>query len=322
MAAAVGTAALGVIGFLGDVVTIVPFALSLFASRRVDEDVFRIFAAFGSAPDEGTTGFIDQIRTYNVKEEWIGRWDGNTAIDNGPYSDIAAMGFILMSVSPDPICISHMTVTCIDGTNWGWPGDWGWACGQDWHWSNIVNNGKGPAPSGRCMWLDADQRNGIKAASIKIHWPTFHEQGTPKDKNARNRCGKANGIRVYDLNEKGVAYPARKAKPLGNVVRIKRKADRAGRLVVSDIPHQTASELCQSETSKGPYFVSVVEGLFCNMETSKLLPLCAKGTDSSAAGCFHLDIVENSTNQTAIANPLNPFLKANNKLNFDPLVGG
>ncbi|VBB76675.1 Putative protein of unknown function [Podospora comata] len=58
------------------------------------------------------------------------------------------------------------------------------------------------------------------------------------------------------------------------------------RLVISNSPFHKASELCESETSFGPDFVSLVEGMYCNMETSELLPLCTEGLQR---GCFHLE---------------------------------
>lgn len=57
-------------------------------------------------------------------------------------------------------------------------------------------------------------------------------------------------------------------------------------LVVSNITWHSAKELCESETSAGPDFVSTVEGLFCSMSDKVLWPLCS---NSVRDHCFDLD---------------------------------
>lgn len=39
---------------------------------------------------------------------------------------------------------------------------------------------------------------------------------------------------------------------------------------------QNATELCESPTSRGPDFVSLTEGVYCDMATSDVLPLCSE----------------------------------------------
>ena len=41
-----------------------------------------------------------------------------------------------------------------DGTELGWLGDMGRACGQDWYHSNIVLEGSDRSPD--CVWLNRD----------------------------------------------------------------------------------------------------------------------------------------------------------------------
>lgn len=56
---------------------------------------------------------------------------------------------------------------------------------------------------------------------------------------------------------------------------------------MSSLNNQNATTLCQDEDSYGPDFVSLQEGVYCNMETRETLPLC---TDSPAPGeCFDVD---------------------------------
>lgn len=48
------------------------------------------------------------------------------------------------------------------------------------------------------------------------------------------------------------------------------------KLVASTHEKHSAKTLCESETSHGPDFVSRKEGLFCDMETKKVWPVCDK----------------------------------------------
>lgn len=57
------------------------------------------------------------------------------------------------------------------------------------------------------------------------------------------------------------------------------------RLVQSNIPEHSAIDLCGSETSVGPDFVSTVEGVMCDMGTKQHMPLCAIGV---LGRCFDL----------------------------------
>lgn len=37
----------------------------------------------------------------------------------------------------DAICIAAIGATLIDGTKWGWVGDWGRICGLNWYYSGV-----------------------------------------------------------------------------------------------------------------------------------------------------------------------------------------
>jgi hypothetical protein len=60
----------------------------------------------------------------------------------------------------------------------------------------------------------------------------------------------------------------------------------AGILIVSPQTHHKASELCDSINSYGPDFVSLSEGLFCDMAAHKTWPLCL---DVGQILCFDLE---------------------------------
>ena len=56
-------------------------------------------------------------------------------------------------------------------------------------------------------------------------------------------------------------------------------------LIASLHDSHSAQRLCESETSHGPDFVSHKEGLFCDMDTRKLWPLC--NSDGANDVCYH-----------------------------------
>ena len=58
-------------------------------------------------------------------------------------------------------------------------------------------------------------------------------------------------------------------------------------IVKSKMDTHTATGLCESETSRGPDFVSLVEGKFCDMETKTLWPVCK---DEEDGDCFDNNI--------------------------------
>jgi hypothetical protein len=58
------------------------------------------------------------------------------------------------------------------------------------------------------------------------------------------------------------------------------------RLTVSHLPGHSAKEVCEHEMSLGPDFVSMEEGLFCDMETATLWPLCDA---TQTIDCFNLE---------------------------------
>ncbi|KAH0538331.1 hypothetical protein FGG08_005066 [Glutinoglossum americanum] len=64
------------------------------------------------------------------------------------------------------------------------------------------------------------------------------------------------------------------------------KNNRPDHLVISNIQGHSAKELCEHPNSLGPDFVSMVESIFCDMETEKWWPLCDA---THSHGCFDLD---------------------------------
>lgn len=56
-----------------------------------------------------------------------------------------------------------------------------------------------------------------------------------------------------------------------------------GQLIKSGAYYHSAKELCDSATSYGPDFVSIIEGLYCDMGQKKTWPLCQTATQNT---CF------------------------------------
>ena len=61
-------------------------------------------------------------------------------------------------------------------------------------------------------------------------------------------------------------------------------------LIVSPDPQHAATMLCESATSSGPDFVSLSEGLYCDMDEKTLWPICS--SVNTATSCF--DMTSNS----------------------------
>lgn len=96
---------------------------------------------------------------------------------------------------------------------------------------------------------------------------------------------------VYDYVEDGYLTPGNATGPSA-VPSSKPKARRQattpfmpGQLIVSNITDHSAADLCNSDTSQGPDFVSTVESLFCDMTAKQLYPLCS---DTQTDSCFDL----------------------------------
>jgi hypothetical protein len=84
---------------------------------------------------------------------------------------------------------------------------------------------------------------------------------------------------------------ARAEVPTKKETKVKRRPHRRGisdRLIITAKQVHSARELCESETSYGPDTVSTVEGLFCDMETKTLYPVCEEGTNNNDI-CFDVD---------------------------------
>jgi hypothetical protein len=70
----------------------------------------------------------------------------------------------------------------------------------------------------------------------------------------------------------------------------KRNSKKDTSLVRSDIWSHNGTELCQSPSSRGPDFISLAEGVHCDMDTRTVTPLCQTSQHGQAGGdCFSVD---------------------------------
>lgn len=128
-----------------------------------------------------------------------------------------------------------------------------------------------------CAWLDADHTNDIKYGSMKINLRAYGERANDTLQN-----NKACQSTIWQVDSTGIdPRPAKR-----ETGKIQRRQWIQERLIISDIEHHTAAELCMDENSYGPDFVGS-DGYFCDMETKTLLPLCST---ENVAGCVTLDV--------------------------------
>ena len=199
-----------------------------------------------------------------------------------------------------------------------WLGDVGRACGQSWeHGASVLYGGNQKPYAPSCVWMDKDHGDDINQKSkpdvtitnrqMKINMYEYASiqaaNGTTVTTTDLDKiCGST--IFSWDMDDpivdrtpRGMYWDSdgqhddpvhfkrrdstktqqRKARP--------QSAKMAERLWVNSRPSQSAVELCNSPTSRGSDFVSTNEGLFCDMDTKTLYPLCSK---KKTVGCFDL----------------------------------
>ncbi|KAK4164067.1 hypothetical protein QBC43DRAFT_289300 [Cladorrhinum sp. PSN259] len=301
MAAAI---AANVVSVVGTVLGIVGFGLDHFAGRDGNNCMLRVRTGLNSNSGLiNAEGGISKVRIFNQNQEQIGN-AGGTFVSNGGFPDIKIgqksqqqPAFVqIEATTNDGICIPELTTTAIIG---------------------YVGN-----TQPRCIWVDHDHTNGVKAGMIMVHWPIFKKNSPPANRTPKSVCGYP-GFRAYsNYGEREVTQYKRDGTPIDNTTvitdangkrwieieypndvaptdlqirgnrgtdnnnknKVHRKKD--NRLIVSNSAAHRATELCESETSLGPDFVSLAEGLYCNMENSDIPPLCKAAGQTD---CFQLE---------------------------------
>lgn len=187
---------------------------------------------------------------------------------------------------------------------WTWTGDVGADCGQAWDYSRESLGGTNEeSPQRKCVWLAGS--NGTAVENNTLHTTTrqmkinmFAYGAWARNETLDYRCGAT----IFSQDDKD---PIEEPTPRGPISQSRLRAKRtpyaqpiqdkpprerssksASELVVNSRPDQSAIELCNSPTSRGSDFVSIDEGLFCDMETKALYPLCSSEVKSQ---CFDLE---------------------------------
>ncbi|KAJ5029187.1 hypothetical protein J3E72DRAFT_379734 [Bipolaris maydis] len=266
-----------VLGVVANVLGVFGFFASSFQNPNPNVCNVRIAAALNGPELSGADGTIQAVRIYNENQQLIGSRGGGY-IGSGGFADFGVQQsnnqqamFVQIQATNDAICIPYATTTFVDGAKYGWVGDWGAFCGLNWYYGNVVVDG---SYKPRCTWIDNDHTNDFKAGMLMIHWIDFTNKRTQ-------------GSRPADY----CRYPAFRAyTPEGGSIFKRDAADEPThvdpRLVISSEPGHNATELCASNTSRGPDFVSLFEGIYCNMETRETVPVCDTGVTGL---CFNAE---------------------------------
>ena len=225
--------------------------------------------------------------------------------------------YALFKAGNDAVCVAYAAITWPDGTNYAWSGDWGKACGATWYWSNIYMDGSDNNNlDNTCIWIDADGNQ--PQTGFQIHWPEFVAQEGDEDLDPNYFCNDREPTFRYFVDEPepekyfswwildekdkrgATSKPNIRNQSKGKSLRSAKRprnettswqTDSRGRftdrLILDDAPKgHSAVELCNSETSHGPDFANIDEGVFCSMADKTLYPIC----NSEVVGdCFNLE---------------------------------
>lgn len=226
----------------------------------------------------------------------------------------------LTTVRDDALCITYVTASG-NGVSWNWMGDIGYTCGGDWYPSTAKFGSDNYQP--KCTWIDADHSDDLRFMAMSMHMPDFNgdtaltseyndhneklcnskarfmqwgevptnpgqdfippmfsppleykPDGSDTDFDALFKPGHVNdkrGITARDTSTKG---------------KMDDSINRSGHVVISDYKAHSAKEVCDSQTSRGPSFVSTQDGLYCDMSTKTAYPVCS---DTVTTACFDIE---------------------------------
>ncbi|OAL37890.1 hypothetical protein AYO20_02723 [Fonsecaea nubica] len=177
-----------------------------------------------------------------------------------------------------PLCMAGVRLTAPDGSEITMTGNLGRICGADHYESalTVLPNAQGKAAS--CVWIDRQGSNGIRLPGI-----SFNLQTDEKDldfytiTSVEDLC-RAPFIMLQDdqpsspLSRRQLIAPT-----FSRDDSITPNLDFDSALVKSSLNLSSAVQMCQSESAKGPHFVSLSEGVYCDMFTRELYPVCQNG---------------------------------------------
>lgn len=244
------------------------------------------------------------------------------SVSPGPYVDNPSSQqpeYVMLTMeNDDGICLSYV-IASGNSAQWTLFGDLGYKCGADWYNSNQKVGDGTYTP--KCVWLDKNHSNGLHYSGLALHMPDFagDEQGKideyQEDPDTLCKSTRRMGFFPsmpddglppfflpplnYTSTGADVDFNYVKDRPNSRIRRGElQQADsrlqrrdtsnpRPGHLIVSDNESPSAHELCESESSFGPDFVSTIEDTYCDMSAKKAYPLCDQS--SVKEDCFDLD---------------------------------
>jgi len=198
--------------------------------------------------------------------------------------------YLQLNTGTNALCMAYITQQWPDGTQCGWSGDMRRQCNQDWAYSNIIINHSGYKPD--CTWLDQDHSNAIWAAAVQIHMEDFTNTTSNYSQDPNFYGSSPVLLFEYDNYQTGAGdhfwTSKRRVKQRDTPVkRIRPRSAAMGSSIISSTdPSHSAVKLCDSDTSYGPDFVSLSEGIFCDMATKTPWPFCS---NSVAENCYDWD---------------------------------
>jgi hypothetical protein len=225
----------------------------------------------------------------------------------------------LTTVNNDAICITYVTVSG-NGVSWTWMGDIGYTCNGDWYPSVAKFGSDNYQP--KCTWIDADHSDNLRFIAMSMHMPDFNGDSALISEYNENHDYLCNSKARFMQWGKLTTNPGYNQEPPmfkpplqynddgsdqdlsalftpGTVTKrsmssannssLDGSINRPGHVIISDYKAHSASEVCGSETSRGPSFVSTQEGIYCDMSTKISYPLCSPTVTN---GCFDVDTME------------------------------
>lgn len=242
-------------------------------------------------------------------EKFVLPWqDIDTAVSYTFPHDETPTRIFITNAGSAPVCLGGVTVRDTKGDWVTLSGTQGKICGADSYESRIYTlpNRDSTTPPERCAWIDQHGRNGITTPGIglSIIDQTTDKTAYSKVKTADDLCKPpfvtaGSSAEIELLRKQQAVRRRRDGKASENDERY--NFDRF--LVKSNVTLSSAVALCQDQTSKGPHFVSLAEGLFCDMVSKQLYPLCGDGVGVGQI-CFDVDedeLVEKTTGKREIA---------------------
>lgn len=140
---------------------------------------------------------------------------------------------------------------------------------NNWYWGEKPTTGQLPLmPNG-------------KTPRIACFEDDCHPEGPSFDKNLAEQQPTRRSLRSRNKRRKQADHNDNFTAAIK-----KRQEVHADRLVISEMQGHSAIEVCNSQSSLGPDFVSLTEMMFCDMSEKTVWPIC---TDSLTSYCFDMD---------------------------------